>query len=422
MAINGDTTHTDVLIAGAGLNGLTAALLLAEAGATVLVVDPTPRKRLAHPDYDWRTTAIAQGAMRILERVGAWDRAWSGGTIRHIRIVDGASPLFLHYDGDWLDEGDLGCIVPNASLRRRLFETADVADRIQLALGVGVEAAERSADRVAARLTDGRGVSARLLVGADGRGSPTRKAAGIAERAHDYGQTAIVATAAHAEPHGFSAHERFLPSGPFAILPLPDAGPDEPEAPWPHRSSIVWTDRTEIAARMLELARSDFDQELARRFGEQFGDVASVGPIGSFPLRLTLSARMIDRRLALVGDAARAIHPIAGQGFNLGMRDSAELAGRVGERLALGLDPGAPDLLSSYAAARAVDAAGLTAATHAINRLFSNDLPPLELARRLGLAAVEATPPLKRFFMRHAMGLAGRSATLAGDGAISQDR
>lgn len=422
MATNGDMNRADVLIAGAGLNGLTAALLLAEAGATVLVVDPTPRERLAHPDYDWRTTAIAQGAMRILERVGAWDRAWSGGAIRHIRIVDGASPLFLHYDGGWLDEGDLGCIVPNANLRRRLFEAADADARIQMALGVGVETADRTADQVAARLTDGGRVSARLLVGADGRGSPTRKAAGIDERVHDYGQTAIVATAAHAEPHGGSAHERFLPSGPFAILPLPDAGPDDPEALWPHRSSIVWTDKSEMAARMLELARPDLDRELARRFGAQFGELASVGPIGSFPLRLTLSTRMTDRRLALVGDAARAIHPIAGQGFNLGLRDSAELAGQVGDRLALGLDPGAPDLLAAYAAARTVDAAGLTAATHAINRLFSNDMPPLELARRLGLAAVEATPPLKRFFMRHAMGLAGRSATLAGDGPISQDR
>lgn len=409
--------HTDALVVGAGLNGLTAALFIAAAGARTAVVDPATEAQLAHPDYDWRTTAVSQGAMRLLDRVGAWDPAWSEGRIVEIRIVDGDSPLFLHYNGPELGEGDLGCIVPNALLRRRLFQAAAASPRIKLLLGAKTEDVLRDASAVDATLTDGRRARARLLVGADGRGSPTRKAAGITERSFDYHQTAIVATAAHAAPHGGVAHERFLPGGPFAILPLPNAADsqDIAAAPWPHRSSIVWTEAAELATRMLDLDRAAFDRELAERFGDQFGDLQSVGPTGSFPLRLTLSQRMTDVRLALIGDAARAIHPIAGQGFNLGLRDSAELAARIRDEMTLGLDPGAPHVLSGYAAARLTDAAGLVAATDGLNRLFSNNIGPLGVARRLGLAAVQATPPLKRRFMRHAMGLVGPAAALAGD-------
>lgn len=410
----------DALVVGAGLNGLSAALLLADAGARVGLVDPATEAQLAHPDYDWRTTAVSQGAMRLLDRVGAWRTEWAEGRITEIRIVDGDSPLILHYDGPALGEGDLGSIVPNVALRQQMFEAAAAAPNISMMLGVKTAEVARRADGVDAVLTDGRQIRARLLAAADGRGSPTRKAAGIVEKRFDYGQTAIVATAAHALPHGGVAHERFLPGGPFAILPLPNAStPDDlAAAPWPHRSSVVWTDDKTMAARMLELDRAAFDNEIGRRFGDQYGAVKAVGPIGSFPLQLTLARRMTATRMALVGDAARAIHPIAGQGFNLGLRDSAELASRVREELALGLDPGAPHVLSAFAAARMTDAASLVAATDGLNRLFSNSVKPLEIARRLGLSVVQATPPLKRHFMRHAMGLAGRASKLAGDSPV----
>lgn len=413
---NANPQLTDVLISGAGLNGLAAALLLAEAGAQVVVVDPATRARLEHPDYDWRTTAIAQGAMRILDRIGAWDGdAWAAGAITDIRIIDGDGPLFLHYDGAALGEGDLGCIVPNAALRRRMFEAVMAAPNIDLRFETSLDAINLSASAAVATLSTGESVRARLAVGADGRNSPTRKLAGIGERSFDYGQISIVCTAAHAEPHRGVAHERFLPSGPFAILPLPDS---DDGAASSHRSSIVWTERADLAERLLALDRAEFDHELAKRFGDHYGAVETTGPIGSFPLKLVAATAMTGQRLALVGDAARSIHPIAGQGFNLGLRDSAELASRVAERLALGLDPGAPDMLSGYTAARLSDVASLVAATDSLNRLFSNHVPPLRLMRMLGLGAVQATPPLKRLFMRHAMGLAGPARHLAGDKSV----
>lgn len=404
----------DVIVAGAGLNGLAAALLLADAGARTLVADRATEAALAAPAYDGRTTAVAQGAMRMLARVGAWDATWADGAITDIRIIDGDSPLTLHYHGPELNEGDLGCIVPNAALRQRLFAAATAHPRVTLRLGAAIDEVERTLARVDVRFADGGAAAGALLAAADGRGSPMRKAAGIGERAHDYGQISIVANVAHERPHRGVAHERFLPAGPFAILPLPDA-PDAADAPWPHRSSIVWTDGRAMAERCLGLDRAAFDAELARRFGDQFGAVRTVGDIASYPLKLVVADRMIDRRLALVGDAARAIHPIAGQGFNLGIRDSAELARQIGDRLSLGLDPGGPEGLERYAALRMTDAASLIAATHGVNALFSTSAAPVGHLRRLGLAAVQATPPLKRRFMRHAMGLNGRAALLAGD-------
>ena len=259
---------------------------------------------------------------------------------------------------------------------------------------------ERRPGHVAARLEDGRQIRARLLIAADGARSKLRQEAGIAAAEFAYGQTGIVATVAHELPHGGVAHEHFLPSGPFAMLPMTDYEGR-------HRSSIVWTERRELAPSLLALPDGEFAAEIERRFGLSLGRIEVLGQRWSYPLRLIHAARYADHRLVLVGDAAHAIHPIAGQGLNLGLRDVAALAEVIADAFRLGLDIGSSVVLDDYQRWRRFDALLLIAVTDSLNRLFSNDLAPLRLARDLGLAAVDRLPPVKRLLMRHAMGAAG---------------
>jgi len=242
---------------------------------------------------------------------------------------------------------------------------------------------------------------AHLVVAAEGRGSPLRAAAGIPVTAWDYPQSGIVCTVAHTEPHGGVAHEHFLPAGPFALLPMTDAADGSP------RSSLVWTERRRLVPAMLALDDEAFGAELQRRFGPSLGTLRPAGRRWSYPLSLMHAERYIAHRLALVGDAAHVIHPIAGQGLNLGLRDVAALAETVVEARRLGLDLGDATVLARYQQWRRFDNTVLMIATDGLNRLFSNDLAPLRLARDVGLAAVNRLPPLKRLFMRHAMGLVG---------------
>jgi 2-octaprenyl-6-methoxyphenol hydroxylase len=258
----------------------------------------------------------------------------------------------------------------------------------------------RQPGHVEAALEDGRRIRARLLIAADGARSKLRRDAGIAAAEFAYGQTGIVCTVAHELPHGGVAHEHFLPAGPFAMLPMTDHEGR-------HRSSIVWTERNARVSALLALDDADFSAEIEQRFGDSLGRIAVLGGRWSYPLRLIHAARYADHRLALVGDAAHAIHPIAGQGLNLGLRDVAALAEVIADAWRLGLDIGATDVLEDYQRWRRVDSLLLITVTDSLNRLFSNDLAPLRLARDLGLAAVDRLPPLKRLFMRHAMGAAG---------------
>ena len=408
------TLECEVLIVGGGMVGLTLAIALADAGVAAVVVDRADPARQVSAGHDGRASAIARGSSQALAAIGAWEpMAGAAQAILDIRVSDGrvgraAAPFFLHYDHAEAPDPDgtawpLGYIVENRAIRQALQARAAAlpslvqrapADLAHLERGEGGRPVE-------ARLSNGTAVRARLAVAADGRDSRLRAAAGIQVTTWDYPQAGIVCTVAHEEPHRATAHEHFLPAGPFALLPMTD-GTDGT-----HRSSLVWTDRKGLVAAMMALDDGDFGQELTRRFGAGLGALEPLGARWSYPLSLMQAARVTGRRLALVGDAAHVIHPIAGQGLNLGLRDVAALAETVVDAHRLGLDPGGADVLERYARWRRFDTVVLLAVTDGLNRLFSNDIAPVRLARDLGLATVGRVPPLKRLFMRHAMGLAG---------------
>ena len=296
----------------------------------------------------------------------------------------------------------LGFIVENRAIRAALLARAGALVALRHLAPASVEALETTAGGIEARLADGRCLRARLAVAADGANSGLRAAAGIETVRWSYEQTGIVCTVEHERPHRGIAHERFLPAGPFAILPMTG-----------NRSSLVWTERADLAPALMEAPPAVFARELGARFGDFLGALEPTGPRWSYPLNLTHAKRYVAPRLALAGDAAHAIHPLAGQGFNLGIRDAAVLAELVVDRARLGLDIGGDDVLVHYQRRRRFDSVVLIGVTDGLNRLFSNDSQGLRLIRDVGLAAVNEMPPVKRFFMRHAMGLAGDLPRLA---------
>jgi len=377
--------------------GQTLAAALGGAGLEVVLVDrerPAEARTLA---YDGRTSAIAFGAMRALDGIGVWPRlAEEAEPILEIRVSDRASPLFLHYDHAALGDDPLGFIVENTATRKALGEHLAALPNVQILAPASVAHLERGRGFVTATLDDGRTLRASLAVAADGRHSPMRKAAGINVAEWSYPQTGLVCTIVHEKPHRGVAHERFLPAGPLAVLPMQG-----------NRSSIVWTERADLAPAMLALDDVAFAREIENRFGPHLGAITLEGARWSYPLAFTLADRYVLPRFALLGDAARAIHPIAGQGFNLGLRDAAVLAEVVIDAARLGLDPGDANVLERYERWRRFDGLALAATTDLLNRLFSTAFPPVQLVRDLGLAAVNEIPALKRFFMRDAMGTAG---------------
>ena len=392
-----DIIHADVLVVGGGLVGGPMACALAEAGLTVAAVEMGDPNEALSAGFDGRASAVALSSRRLLEGVGIWDKVKSeAAPILDIRVSEGESRLFLHYDHREVGDEPLGHMVENRFIRRGTLERIQEIPNIQLLAPMRITKLERGPGLVDATLADGRHIRAPLVVAADGRFSRLREDAGIRITQWSYRQWGIVCTVAHDRPHQNVAHERFLPSGPFAILPLPG-----------NRSSIVWTERDDVAKATLKLNDQDFAEELAMRFGDFMGNTEVVGPRWSYPLSLQYAHTSVAHRLALVGDAAHAMHPIAGQGLNMGWRDVAALAEVLADSRRLGLDLGAPDVLERYERWRRFDNTLMLAMTDALNRLFSNDLAPIRLARDTGLAIVNRIPPLKKVFMQHAMGVVG---------------
>ena len=402
----------DLAVVGAGLNGSLLALAAGEAGLRTALIDRVPLAAMTAAGFDGRTTAIAYTSQKLFAATGVWDEvAGEAEPILDIRISDAghdgrASPLFLHFDHrEAAAEGEapasMGWIVENRFLRAALLRRLAACPQVELIAPDEAVDTDRNPDRATLTLKSDRTIDARLVASAEGRGGSMREDAGIGARAWSYGQIAIVLVARHAEPHRGVAQEKFLPGGPFAILPMRDA------ADGTHRSSIVWTERAGLARRLLELEPPRFQAEFARRFGDFLGTVDTIGPRWWFPLGLVHADRYIDRRLVLVGDAAHGLHPIAGQGYNLGVRDIAALVETLVDAKRLGLDIGAADTLERYARWRRADNFAMVAATDLLNRLFSNDIGPLRLLRDAGLAGVNRIAPLRRFFVRHAMGMVG---------------
>ena len=399
---NSEAACADVLIVGGGLVGLTLASALGRAGLSIAVVDREVPAHAAADRFDGRASAIAWGSAQALGGIGLWPRlAPHAQPIDDIRVSDGDSTLFVHYDHRELADHPLGYIVENRRIRRALYAHIAAIATLRLLAPAAVEALELRPGAIIATLADGAEIRAPLAIACDGRNSPTRRRAGISVARWDYPQTGIVCSIGHELPHRGVAHERFLPAGPFAVLPLVDA-PDGG-----HRSSIVWTERRELAPAMMALGEEEFASEIALRFGDSLGRVSLAGPRWSYALGLLQAGTYIAPRLALAGDAAHAIHPIAGQGLNLGLRDVAALAECVVDASRLGLDIGGPEVLRRYERWRRFDNLVLLAATDGLNRLFSNDVAPVRLVRDLGLGMVNNLPPLKRLFMRHAMGVVG---------------
>lgn len=391
----------DILIVGGGLNGPALALALAKAGFSVTVVDARPAPARAEAGFDGRAYALAQASKRLLAAIGVWPAlAPLAQPILQIKASDGragegAAPFFLHFDAAEIEEGPMGFMVEDRHLYAAFLE-AMAAAGVRLISSERVVAQEVNATGVQVSLASGGTVAARLLVGCDGRSSGTASRAGIGRTGWGYGQTAMVTAVEHEHPHEGIAHQFFMPEGPLAILPLRG-----------NRSSIVWSDREDRAAAIQSLSDAEYLEALRPRFGDFLGQIALAGDRFTYPLSLTLANRFVAPRLALVGDAAHGVHPIAGQGLNLGLRDVAALAEVLCDAARRGEDIAAMDVLERYERWRRFDTTVMAMGMDTVNRLFSNDNPLLRLGRDLGLGAVSALPGLRRRFMRQAAGLEG---------------
>lgn len=394
---------TDILIAGGGLNGPALALALAQGGLRVTVIDARPAPARAEAGFDGRSYALAIASRRLLSMIGIWQRVGDlAQPIHRIKASDGLAgqgpaPFFLTFDAAEIEEGPMGFLLEDRHLYGAFLAAMAEQRNITLLSGETVTGQSVTANSVTVTLASGQTLSARLLIGCDGRGSGTATRAGIRRVGWGYGQTALVTAIRHEKDHEGTAHQFFMPEGPLAILPLKGG----------HHSSIVWSETEENAARIHALPDDQYLAALRPRFGDFLGEIGLAGDRFTYPLSLSLAERFIAPRVALVGDAAHGVHPIAGQGLNLGLRDVAALAQVLIEAARRGEDIGSQTTLEAYQRWRRFDSTALALGMDTVNRLFSNDNPVMRAGRDIGLGIVNALPGLRRRFIRQAAGLQG---------------
>lgn len=394
--------NSDIAIVGGGLNGCALAIALASGGQSVTLIDSLPLEALQNDQFDGRSYALALASKRLLTALGLWDDlAEHAQPMLEIKVTDGRAgegpaPFWMHFDHAEIEEGPMGFMVEDRHLRRAFLGHIAASDRITHLTSETVVA--QAIDRTGASVTleSGQTLRARLLVGCDGRRSGVAERAGIDRSFKDYQQTAVVAAIGHELPHNGIAHQFFMPAGPLAILPLTG-----------NRSSIVWAETPARAAELSGMDDPTFIEALRPAFGDFLGALHVAGARFTYPLNLTLAKSLVGERLALVGDAAHGVHPIAGQGLNQGLRDVGALAQVVVEAKRRGEDIASEAVLARYAEWRRFDTATLAMATNSFNSLFSNDNPLLRMGRDIGMGMVNAVPSLRRGVIREAAGLTG---------------
>ena len=391
--------RADAIIFGGGLVGLALASALDSSGLSTIIVDPADPALRKDAAFDGRTSAVSSSSMRMLQTIGVAEHlAEPGCPIRRIAVADGLEPGGLHFDPD--DEEPLGFMHENRHLRAALQTRAEAGKAIWLMWKSRVASVDRGESGVVVSLEDSRRLCAPLLVAADGRNSTTREAAGINVARWKYDHQAIVSVLRHERPHEHVAYEIFYPGGPFALLPMNDDASG-------HRSAVVWSVPEEDAAGWLSLSDEDFAAEAEAAMGGFLGKIAMLAPRSSYPLGFHHAAQITAQRLALVGDAAHAIHPIAGQGLNLGFRDVAALAQVLVEGARLGLDLGDKQLLDRYQRWRSLDSLSVAFATDTLTRMYGVPGKTASAIRRFGMGLVGRISPLRDRLMNEARGTSG---------------
>lgn len=386
----------ELIIIGGGLNGLAMAYAAGKEGFQVALVDRQDIRGLQHAKTDGRASAIAYGSKQLFANYGIWDELQEyAEPILDIRVTDNHAPFFVHFDHQLVGDEPMGYMIENRIMLQTLAAAIEKMDAVTIHSPANYQSIERDTHRVTVTLDNQTILEAPLLVAADGKRSAIRKYAGIEESLHhDYQQVGLVCNIKHEHSHQGIAIEHFLPDGPFAALPLLGG----------HHSSLVWTEPKAKADHYLSLSKEELASEILQRTGDHLGAVEVVSELFNYPLSLVLAKDYVSHRLLLLGDAAHGIHPVAGQGLNLGIRDIEVILPILKATKSTGLDIGAVAVLEQYENARKYDVLSMVGMTHGLNRLFSNELLPVKLARRFGLSLVNQVNPLKQFFMKQSMG------------------